>query len=67
MPIFTYRCQECGEGFDLLQSFKETDEAKTLPCPREECGGTAWRVPTTFAAKVTRGTPLHYPNRKENR
>jgi putative FmdB family regulatory protein len=34
MPTYSYRCTECGEAFDIQQSF--TDDALTV-CPN--CGG----------------------------
>lgn len=38
MPIYEYRCQHCGHGFELIQRF--SDEAQQ-PCP--QCGKTADR------------------------
>jgi len=25
MPIFEYRCEDCGKSFELMRSFKEAD------------------------------------------
>lgn len=35
MPIYTYKCQDCGEEFDLLVGVGRGDEK--LLCPK--CGG----------------------------
>jgi len=32
MPLYEYRCRECGERFELLRRFDEAD--KDLICPR---------------------------------
>lgn len=42
MPTYSYRCTECGNAFDTVQSF--TDDALT-ECP--SCGG---RLRKVFAA-----------------
>ena len=34
MPIYEYRCQQCGADFELLRSISASDE--DLACP--ECG-----------------------------
>ena len=31
MPIYEYRCRECGKSFEMLRSMKEAD--KDLECP----------------------------------
>ncbi len=36
MPIFEYRCEECGERFDAFFRRPEDAEGKTPPCGR--CG-----------------------------
>jgi putative FmdB family regulatory protein len=42
MPTYEYLCRDCGDGFDIVQSFK--DESLTI-CPA--CGGVLRKV---FAA-----------------
>ena len=39
MPTYSYRCTECGEAFDIVQSF--TDDTLTV-CPN--CGGVLRKV-----------------------
>lgn len=39
MPTYEYRCKECGEGLEVVQSF--TDDALTI-CPA--CGGPLRKV-----------------------
>lgn len=39
MPIYDYKCVQCGNRFDLLRSLSSRDEVK---CPR--CGGDVARV-----------------------
>jgi putative FmdB family regulatory protein len=36
MPIYEYRCQDCGQGFEKL--IRNADEQAALSCP--SCGGT---------------------------
>jgi len=38
MPIFEYRCRECGTTFEKIQRLASEEEA----CPR--CGGAALRT-----------------------
>src|SRR5438105_1026555 len=39
MPIYDYRCNSCGNRFDLRQSFSDEPGAKCA-----QCGGSATRV-----------------------
>ena len=39
MPVYDYKCVECGHRFDLLRSLSARDEVK---CPK--CGGGVARV-----------------------
>lgn len=34
MPVYEYRCNSCGETFEILRSFK--DEETEVKCPK--CG-----------------------------
>lgn len=46
MPLFEYRCTQCGEHFERLVSFRA--EQASTPCPK--CGATETRkLFSTFA------------------
>jgi putative FmdB family regulatory protein len=51
MPIYTYRCTECGVQFDRYQTFSETPLVK---CP--ECGKKALRKVFTPAGIIFKGS-----------
>ena len=34
MPLYEYRCSECGEGFELIRRFQDAD--RDLTCPQCE-------------------------------
>jgi putative FmdB family regulatory protein len=53
MPLYEYRCRECGERFEVLQRMGEG--AAGLECPR--CGAqSADKQLSTFAAAAS-GSP----------
>ena len=48
MPTYAYRCEECGESFDRIESISEHGTAKPA-CPK--CGSEKIvSVPTAFVA-----------------
>ncbi len=50
MPIYEYKCNNCGHDFDVLQKVGETGEH--LRCPR--CGAEKpTRLLSSFAASAT--------------
>ena len=52
MPLYEYRCEECGHRFEVLQRMGEGNEA--LTCPR--CGAARpEKQLSTFAASSTGG------------
>jgi len=53
MPIYEYRCLECGEGFEkFVRSMNSTPDVK---CPK--CGGRkVKKVLSTFGFKVSGST-----------
>ena len=52
MPIFEYRCGQCGAKFEDLETVADRD--KPRPCP--VCGAASVvREVSVFAAKVARG------------
>lgn len=54
MPIYTYRCDECGVQFDQFQKF--TDEPLTV-CP--ECGETSLHKVYTPAGIIFKGSGFY--------
>lgn len=53
MPMYSYRCEECGHDFEELVSMAKRDSVR---CP--ECGGTvrrAWEGPCTFGINFSSG------------
>ncbi len=60
MPIYEYRCEECGKIFEKIQ--KGFDE-RTEPCPT--CGGQAGRIisNTSFVLKGSGWYVTDYCNR----
>jgi len=49
MPIYTYKCQECGETFEFLM-MKNSEEPR---CPK--CGGIKVEKQFTAPASIRRG------------
>lgn len=39
MPTYTYKCESCGDAFDVFQSFSDKSMKK-----HPECGGTLRKV-----------------------
>jgi len=58
MPLFEYRCVDCGNRFDRLIKHEHADDAMTCP----SCGSTESRrlisVFATFYPTGTRGTEV---------
>ena len=52
MPLYEYKCAECGEKFEALVSFKKADSGMECPC----CGSekTARQL-SVFSASVSNG------------
>ncbi len=48
MPIYEYRCQSCGNEFELMRPFAEAGELAICP----QCGGRGEKLISTFASKV---------------
>lgn len=57
MPIYEYRCDQCGGGFELRRSMGQADAP--APCPR--CGGQGRRLVSVFASGE--GYKLRVPER----
>ena len=55
MPLYEYSCQECGESFDKIVSFSESDKLPTCPI----CGARKTRKKITagaFLGATSRGS-----------
>lgn len=48
MPIYEYRCDTCGESFELLRSMSLSDA--DAPCPK--CGAPAKKKLSVFACSL---------------
>ncbi len=52
MPVYQYRCRECGELFESLRDISADD--KEVECPK--CGGkNPRRVPSSFVNRISVG------------
>ncbi len=54
MPIYEYKCPDCGEVFDRVQPM---DAEKTCAC--QTCGATAKRIFSSRVAIVYKGWGFH--------
>lgn len=51
MPLYEYKCEECGHEFEELVSFAQADE---VPC--EQCGSRrTQRLASTFCGSAGSG------------
>ena len=39
MPIYEYKCENCGNEFEEMLHFSERDVPLNTPCPFPTCGG----------------------------
>jgi putative FmdB family regulatory protein len=39
MPIYEYKCENCGHEFEEMLHFSERDNPINAPCPFPTCGG----------------------------
>ena len=83
MPIYTYRCPNCGHEWDEVRSLTEESQASVDPCPvcTEGASGPAGlspgqpvpvvgtKVPSSFSVKFVGSgwTPTYYPNQRGNK
>ncbi len=58
MPIFEYRCQDCGVRFEKL--IRRDADIETLACPSCE-GQRLEKELSTFAAHASGGAPAAQP------
>ncbi len=58
MPIYEYKCEDCGSRFEKL--VRRTSDAAELECP--SCGQKHLRQElSTFAAQVSNGRSVDVP------
>jgi len=48
MPIYEYRCPQCGQDFELMRPFSQADEP--APCP--SCGSSGEKLISVFASTL---------------
>ena len=73
MPVYTYRCPECGYQFDDIAPMDSIPPGCRNMVMRPtsvegeyehvECGKQTVRIPQAVSVSVQRGTPKFYPNR----
>lgn len=52
MPTYEYRCNQCGEVFTIIMSFREFEAGK-ITCPKCNANDVKQQM-TTFMAKTSR-------------
>jgi putative FmdB family regulatory protein len=68
MPVYDYKCKECGHEFDLYLSMKDYLKPTKKPCPNCEKTGCVQRkfLPTNFIAdKLPKCPKWHSDNLDE--
>lgn len=53
MPIYEYRCEQCGSRFEVTQSIAQHGREKPA-CPRCKSAARVASVPSTFSAITSR-------------
>ncbi len=46
MAIYEYRCQSCGNEFEVMKPISKADEPSACP----KCGGQGHKLPSIFAS-----------------
>ena len=55
MPLYAFRCEDCGEPFDVRATFAEKDAGLAPKCPA--CGGGRVRQVLTAGLLIHAGPP----------
>lgn len=55
MPLYEYKCTECGNEFELFKSFKESDDDEVCP----KCGKIAKREIVDCGAVIYKGSGFY--------
>ena len=69
MPIYEYRCSQCGNVFELMRSFSQADAPATCPV----CGAPAEKLITVFSSTFGYGIqgpakePFREPEKKSSK
>jgi len=61
MPLYTYRCEQCGEEVELLVGHREPHPTE---CP--SCGGTLHRTFSGSVGLVFKGSGFYITDYKKN-
>lgn len=56
MPVYEYKCNQCGKVFDRYFS-KIEDSFITQKCPKHECNGTGEKIYSTFSLGTSQESP----------
>lgn len=56
MPNYDYRCEQCGNVFEV---FQKMNDPKLETCPEPECGGRVKRLLGTGAGVLFKGTGFY--------
>lgn len=52
MPIYVYRCQECGENFEIRASIKEKEAGLQPDCPKCSSAVTRQMLTTVYSLHI---------------
>ena len=58
MPIYEYRCEDCGHRFDAIRRVQERE----LPCACPRCASTRSRVLFSASFRLVHGAPGRGPS-----
>lgn len=56
MPNYDYKCQKCGEVFEVFQSM---NDPKLTECPQADCDGEVKRLLGTGAGLIFKGSGFY--------
>lgn len=62
MPIYEYKCEKCGECFELLRDFNSPPDAV---CP--SCGSTAKKIMSSGVGLVFKGSGFYKTDYKDKK
>ncbi len=56
MPLYEYRCEECGEAFEMMRRFSEADHSPA--CPKCESSNTRKKLSKVVTFGATSSKPI---------